>query len=132
MGLGQQQVIDNAYNNINAGRNGDYSYSFLLGIIDSLKDGSLQYDKLPTTDQMRGWASNYTAVQQGNTGQASVQQQVPNPIDVTGVHTEPYTPTEDIGARVLRLSQQICLERNWTAQQLIEFQNKVLLQMGVQ
>lgn len=130
--LGQQQVIANAYNNINAGRNRDYSYSFLLGIIDSLKDGSLQYDKMPTPEQMREWASRYIAVQQGNTGQAPVQQQVPNPIDVTGVHTEPSTPTEDIGARVLRLSQQICLERNWTAQQLIEFQNQVLSQMGVQ
>ena len=132
LGLGQQQVIANAYNNINAGRNGDYSYSFLLGIIDSLKDGSLQYDKMPTPDQMRAWASKYIAVQQGNNNQ-SFGQQTQNPIDTSGVQNEqPSSNMEDIGARVLRLSQQICIERNWTAQQLIDFQNKVLLQMGVQ
>lgn len=132
LGLGQQQVIANAYNNINAGRNGDYSYSFLLGMIDSLKDGSLQYDKMPTPDQMREWASRYIAVQPLNNGQAPVQQQTPNPIDTSTVQNEQTSSNEDIGARVLRLSQQICLERNWTAQQLIEFQNQVLLQMGVQ
>ena len=134
LGLGQQQVIANAYNNINAGRNGDYSYSFLLGIIDSLKDGSLQYDKMPTQDQMRVWASKYIAVQQGNTGQSFGQQaQTQNPIDTSDVQNEqPSSNMEDIGARVLRLSQQICIERNWTAQQLIDFQNQVLLQMGVQ
>lgn len=134
LGLGQQQVIANAYNNINAGRNGDYSYSFLLGIIDSLKDGSLQYDKMPTQDQMRAWASKYIAVQQGNTGQSFGQQaQTQNPIDTSDVQNEqPSSNMEDIGARVLRLSQQICIERNWTAQQLIDFQNQVLLQMGVQ
>lgn len=134
LGLGQQQVIANAYNNINAGRNGDYSYSFLLGIIDSLKDGSLQYDKMPTQDQMRAWASKYIAVQQGNTGQSFGQQaQTQNPIDTSGIQNEqPSSNMEDIGARVLRLSQQICIERNWTAQQLIDFQNQVLLQMGVQ
>lgn len=134
LGLGQQQVIANAYNNINAGRNGDYSYSFLLGIIDSLKDGSLQYDKMPTQDQMRIWASKYIAVQQGNTGQSFEQQaQTQNPIDTSDVQNEqPSSNMEDIGARVLRLSQQICIERNWTAQQLIDFQNQVLLQMGVQ
>lgn len=132
LGLGQQQVIANAYNNINAGRNGDYSYSFLLGIIDSLKDGSLQYDKMPTPDQMRAWASKYIAVHQGNTNQ-SFGQQAQNPIDTSGVQNEqPSSNMEDIGARVLRLSQQICIERNWTAQQLIDFQNQVLLQMGVQ
>ena len=132
LGLGQQQVIANAYNNINAGRNGDYSYSFLLGIIDSLKDGSLQYDKMPTPDQMRAWASKYIAVQQENNNQ-SFGQQTQNPIDTSGVQNEqPSSNMEDIGARVLRLSQQICIERNWTAQQLIDFQNKVLLQMGVQ
>lgn len=132
LGLGQQQVIANAYNNINAGRNGDYSYSFLLGIIDSLKDGSLQYDKMPTPDQMRAWASKYIAVQQGNNNQ-SFGQQTQNPIDTSGVQNEqPSSNMEDIGARVLRLSQQICIERNWTAQQLIDFQNQVLLQMGVQ
>ena len=129
LGLGQQQVIANAYNNINAGRNSDYRYSFLLGIIDSLKDGSLQYDKLPTPDQMREWIGRYIVAQPGGVGQSA-----PNPIDTSGINNTAQTQeqTEDLGAKVLRLSQQICLERNWTAQQLIDFQNQVLSQMGVQ
>ena len=83
---------------------------------------------------MRAWASKYIAVQQGNTGQSFGQQaQTQNPIDTSGIQNEqPSSNMEDIGARVLRLSQQICIERNWTAQQLIDFQNQVLLQMGVQ
>lgn len=134
LGLGQQQVIANAYNNINAGRNGDYSYSFLLGIIDSLKDGSLQFDKMPTQDQMRDWALKYIAVQQGNNGQSFGQQeQTQNPIDTSGVQNEqPSSNMEDIGVRVLRLSQQICVERNWTAQQLIDFQDQILLQLQME
>ena len=131
LGLGQQSVIGNAYNNINAGRNGDYSYSFLLGMIDSLKDGSLQYDRMPTENQMREWQSRYIAMQPVNNN-AGFAQNAQNPIDTGGVQNEQPSSNEDIGARVLRLSQQICMERNWTAQQLIEFQNQVLLQMGVQ
>lgn len=131
LGLGQQQVISNAFNNINAKRNGDFRYSFLLGMIDSIKNGTLQYDKMPTFEQMKDWASRYIADQT-----FGAHRQEPNPIDTSNVGTEQTSQSsasfsEDIGTRVLRLSQQICMERNWTAQQLIDFQNKALRKMGV-
>ena len=132
LGLGQQQVIENALNNINNGRNGDYGFSFLLGMIYSLKNGSLQYDSMPSDNQMREWQSIYVASQPMNGGQTQ-EFESNNPINTNDVQDQTQQNSgEDLGARILRLSQKICLERNWTAEQLIEFQNTVLTKMGVQ
>ena len=125
LGLGQYTVIGNAYDSINSGKNQGYNYSFLLGIIDSLKDGSLQYDKMPTIEQMKIWAKKYVPVSLNNN-------QAQNPIDTSTVQNEQITSsTEDLGVRILRLSQEISLNRGWTAKQLIDFQNQVFKKLGV-
>lgn len=132
LGLGQSDVIGNAFSNINNGRNGDYSYSFLVGMIDSLISGELQYDTMPTENQMREWQAKYIPDPTSQTNNSDNQSQTGNPIDVSNMSNNTEQHSEDIGARILRLSQQICLERHWTAEQLIEFQNLALAKMGVQ
>lgn len=121
--LQQYEIIGMCYDRINAGQDKDYRWSLLLGFIDDLKSGNLQYDEVPSEEIMRQWIKKYNPRSNRS-----------DYIDVTDI-VEPVSPNKnntELGARIIKLSHIICKQRGWTVEKLLEFQQEALRSMGVQ
>lgn len=101
IGIGQADVISFAFNQINADNNTDYRYSFLIGMINALNEGSLEFDRMPTEEQLREWQNAY--IKLNNTAEVANEDFDWNSVEIsfdgndTSFRSVESTPEEDIG-----------------------------------
>lgn len=137
LGVTTSTILDEAYNKIQCGNDRDYKNCMLIGMIKSFEDGTLQFDTMPSKEMLRAWINKYSQTNQtnqtsqtswaaGNSGLNTGSES--NTIGLVDSMTE--SEAESLSVRILRLSEEVVRNRNWTAQQLLDFQVSLLLKLN--
>jgi hypothetical protein len=131
LGINQATVVRNAYQQLNSGSPRSANFSILLGYMDALNSGEMNYYDVPSTNKMREWLNKYIGV--SRSGGAPTANN-----DTFDVNMENQSPqqvqqpeTQDLSVRALKLSADVCMQNNLSLEQLIDVQTKLLEQLNV-
>lgn len=102
----------------------DVKSAIVFGMIRDLESGALEYDQMPSQNQMQAWTSGFIGMEQGGTSSSVYNTNTAN-------SSETVQFSDNLMARILRLSLEASKGRNWSSEDLMAFQQMLLEKMGV-